>query len=230
MSNSSFQLLRNLKTVLHLKWLAPFLTVPVLFIASMLIESWLQESGMIPYIPVGKRSIFSLWRIVMLTAMVATPLITLFLSEAWKKIKNGGGKLSGYFFSTVFSAFILTATAMVLSSLGILTPLGVSPESISQFLFARCLFTALWVVATATLCSSITRNAGGAALAFGLFSLALLPGLSGASVSWWFIAPLGDMVTQVDSLRYHWNISLVVAAHSVDYFALSFLVLKKATH
>ncbi|MCK5842198.1 MAG: hypothetical protein KAH31_08520 [Candidatus Sabulitectum sp.] len=185
---------------------------------------------MIPYIPVGKRSIFSLWRIVMLTAMVATPLITLFLSEAWAKIKNGDGKISGYFFSTVLSAFILTATAMVLSSLGILTPLGVSPESISQFLFARCLFAALWVVATAALCSSITSNTGGAALAFGLFSLALLPGLSGSSLSWWFIAPLGDMITQVDSLSYDWNISLVVAAHSVVYLALSFLVLKKATH
>jgi len=229
-SNSSFQILRSLKTVLHLKWLAPFLTVPVLFIASMLVESWLQESGMIPYVPVGKRSIFSIWRIVMLTAMVAIPLTTLFFSEAWKKLNAGEVKLSGYFFATVLSAFILTATAMVLSSVGILAPLGVSPESISSFLFARCLFVALWVVAAAALCSSISSSAGGAALAFGLFSLSLLPGLSGSSVSWWFIAPLGEMVTHVDSLRYDWNLSLVVAAHSVVYFALSFLVLKKATH
>lgn len=213
--------------MLHLKWLAPFLTIPILFVASMFIESWLQESGMISYIPVGKRSIFSLWRIVAISCMVATPLTTLFLSEAWQNWKKSGEQLTGYFFRSILSAFILVTTAMVLSSLGILTPLGVSPETISQILFIRCTFAAIWVVATATLCSSISNGPGGAILSFGLFSLALLPGLSGSPVSHWFIAPLGDMVTTVDSLSNGWDLSLAVSAHSVLYLAVGFLVLKK---
>ncbi|MCK5131681.1 MAG: hypothetical protein KAR40_05955 [Candidatus Sabulitectum sp.] len=229
MSNRYFQPWKSLKTVLHLKWLAPFLTVPVLFVASMFIESWLQESGMISYIPVGKRSIFSLWRIVMLTGMVAAPLVTMFLSEAWKKWKNSGVLLTSYFFGTIFSVFVLTTTAMVLNALGILSPLGVSLETISQILFARCIFAAVWVVAAATLCSSITSGPGGAALSFGLFSIALLPGLSGSSISWWFIAPLGDMVTTVDSLSNGWDVSMAVAAHSMIYLAAGFFILKKAT-
>ncbi len=229
MLDKSFQPLKSLKTVLHLRWLAPFLTIPVLFVASMFIEAWLQESGMIAYIPVGKRSVFSLWRIVMLTGMVGTPLATIFLSEAWETGRKTGIHLTGYFFSTVITVLILVATAMILGSMGILIPLGGSAGVISQMLFARCLLAAVWVVATATLCSSITNGPGGAALALGLFSLALLPGLTGSAMSWWFIAPLGDMVTKVTSPGINWNVSFVVAVHSIVYFAAGFLVLKKAT-
>lgn len=56
-SNQSFKPWVDIKSVLHLRWLAPFLTVPVLYVASVFIESWLQESGMIAYVPVGKRLI-----------------------------------------------------------------------------------------------------------------------------------------------------------------------------
>ncbi len=230
MSNISSRPWESIKTVLHLRWIGPFLTVPVFFVASMFIESWLQESGMIPYIPVGKRPIFSLWRIVMLTGMVAAPLTTVFLAEAWKKWKGSSGvRITGYFFSTVLSAFILTAAAMTLGSLGILTPLGISPEMISQMLFTRCIFAAFWIVAAATLCSSVTSGPSGAVMSFGLFSLALFPGLTGSPVSWWLIAPLGDMVTTVDSISNDWNISMAAAAHSIVYLAVGFFFFRKAS-
>jgi len=157
----------------------------------MFMESWLQESGIISYIPVGKRSIFSLWRIVMLTGTVAAPLATIFLAEAWRKWKDSGVGITGYFCSAVLSVFVLTCTAMILNSLCILVPLGVSPEMVFQLFFARCIFAAFWSIAAATLCSSITSGPAGAVMALGLFSLALLPRsfrfinqLVGHSTSW----------------------------------------------
>ncbi len=184
---------------------------------------------MIPYIPVGKRSVFSLWRIVILVGAVATPLTAMYMSEAWKKWKNSNSRLTEYFFSTVLSAFLLTAAAMIISAIGILAPLGVPLETISHLLFTRCLFTAVWVVSAAALCSSITSSTGAAALSFGLFNLALLPGLTGASISWWAIAPLGEMVTNVYSAGNNWNITLAVIAHSLVYLLAGFLVLRKTT-
>lgn len=193
----------------------------------MIIEAWLQESGVVPYIPVGKRSIFSLWRIVMLTGMVATPLGTIYLAETWKKGKESGLSFSGYFFSAILSLFILTATAMSLSALGILSPLGVSSQMVSRLLFARCFFVVIWSVGAATLCSSITNGPGGAVLSLGLFSIALFPGLSGSSMSWWFVAPLGDMASTVNSMSTGWEATLAVAAHSAFYLIAGALILKR---
>ncbi|MCK5786069.1 MAG: hypothetical protein KAH54_05880 [Candidatus Sabulitectum sp.] len=227
MSNRTFQPWISLKTVLHLKWLGPFLTIPVLFIASMLIESWLQESGILPYVPVGKRSVFSLWRVVMLTGLVGTPLATMFLSESWNKWKKGRERFTGFFFSSILSVFLLTATAMLLMSLGTLTPLGVSSGIIFQMFFSRCIFVAFWSVTAAAFCSSISSGAGGASLSFGLFSMAFFPGLLGSSISWWFIAPLGNMATTVVSTGTGWNSTIATAAHSLFYLGAGFLILRK---
>ncbi len=184
---------------------------------------------MIPYIPVGKRSVFSLWRIVILTGMIATPLTAMYLSEAWEKWKDSESRLATYLFTTILSAFLLTAAAMIISAIGILAPLGVPLETISHLLFTRCLFTAVWVVSASVLCSSITSNTGAAALSFGLFNMALLPGLAGASLSWWAVAPLGEMVTTVYSAGNNWNITFAVIAHSLVYLLAGFLVLRKTT-
>ncbi|MCP4647524.1 MAG: hypothetical protein GY852_07295, partial [bacterium] len=194
-----------MKNALHIKWVGPFLTVPILFIASMFVEAWFQESGITAYIPVGKRSIYSLWRIVMLTSLVATPLATLFLADSWKRARKTALSFRDDFFNSVFPMFVLTLLAMTTGAFGILSPLGVSSSMIAQLLLTRCVFAAIWSISAATLCSSITSGSGGAVLSLGLFSLALVPGLSGASLSWWFIAPLGDMVTSVDSLSTGWD-------------------------
>jgi hypothetical protein len=210
-----------------LKWLVPFLTVPVLFIASTLVESWLQESGVTPYIPVGKRSVLSIWRIAIITCAVAAPLASIYLGELWKKWKHTGESFTGYFFRAVFSVLLLVTAAMTLNGLGVLVPLGIPSSLILQMILTRCIFAALWIVAAATLCSSITSGTGGGALAFGLFSMALLPGLSGSAVSWWVIAPLGTMVSATDSAATGWNVSLAATAHSLLYFAAGYFLLRK---
>lgn len=228
MTNRSHPLLKSLNNILRLKWLVPFLTVPVLFIASTLVESWLQESGVIPYTPVGKRSVLSIWRIAMLTGAVAAPLASIYLGELWKKWRNTGESFSGYFFRAVISIFLLVTAAMTLNGLGVLAPLGIPSSLILQMMLTRCILAALWIVAAATLCSSITSSTGGAALAFGLFSMALLPGLSGSAVNWWVIAPLGTMVTTAGSVSTGWNTSLAAATHSLFYFAAGYFLLRKA--
>jgi len=228
-ANRYHPLLKSLSNILRLKWLVPLLTVPVLFMASTLVESWLQESGVIPYTPVGKRSVLSIWRITMITVAVAGPLAAIYLSELWKQWTKSGESFTGYFFRAVFSVFLLVTAAMTLNALGILAPLGIPSSLILQMVFTRCIFAALWTVAAATLCSSVTSGNGSAALAFGLFSMALFPGLSGSSVSWWIIAPLGTMVSAADSVATGWNTSLSAAAHSVFYFAAGYFLLRKAT-
>jgi len=182
-----------------------------------------------PYTPVGKRSVLSIWRTVMLTGAVATPVASIYLSELWKRWRESGESFSGYFFRAVVSVFLLVTTAMTLNGLGILAPLGVPSSLIIQMIFTRCVFAALWIVAAATMCSSVNSGTGGAALAFGLFNMALLPGLSGSSVSWWIIAPLGTMVFCADSVATGWDTSLFAAAHSVFYFAAGYFLLRKAT-
>jgi hypothetical protein len=223
----SFPLGKTLKRVLCIRWTGPYLIVPILFVASLAIESWLQESGVIPYFPLKQRSIFSLWRIVMLTCLVGTPLGTLFMAESWKTGRGDGVSFAGHFFSTITTVLILTTTAMTLVAFGFLVPLGVSVETMSLFIPARCLFAVLWSVAAACVCSAITSGPGGAILSLGLFSLALLPGLSGSSMSWWFIAPLGDMTTSVDAMNSGWHSTLVVLAHSAAYLLAGALILKR---
>lgn|GEM_PF-1736015 len=227
MSKVSFPLGKSLRRAFCIKYAGPYLIIPVLFVASLVIESWLQDSGVIPYIPVKKRSLYSLWRIVMLTCLVGTPVGTLFMIESWKQGLEKGASFAAHYLSSVLAVLILTTTALTLAAFGILAPLGVSVETISLLLPARCLFAVIWSVAAASLCSSITSGPGGAILSLGLFSLALLPGLSGSSMSWWFIAPLGDMATSVDSLSSGWNSTLAVTAHSVAYLLGGAYVLKR---
>jgi hypothetical protein len=195
----------------------------------MIVESWLQESGMVPYTPVSRRSSLSVWRIAMLTGILGAPLASLYLSEAWKKWKSIRTNFTGYFFSSVFSVSMLLTAAMIINSMGLLIPLGVSYTAVLSLILSKCIVIILWITATATLCSSITGSAGAAVLSFGLLSIALLPGLSGSSLSWWIIAPLGAMHTSTESLSSGWDIVLVVAAHATVYFTAGYFLLRKVT-
>ncbi len=223
MSHFSGLLRKELKRFMAMDWTGPFILVPVLFIVSLLIESWLQESGVIPYIQVGKRGSYSIWRTVMLTGLVATPVSTLFMGTAWKAGITPG-RFRETYSAVLLSCFIITAVVMLLASFAVLPPLGVSLSLIAGSVFLRASVTALWVVSAASLCSSISPGHGGGVLSLGLFSLGLFPGLSGSSMNWWFAAPLGEMVTSSGP-----GATLAVMGHSLFYLLFSSFVLGRVT-
>ncbi len=221
MTHFSGSLKGELKRFMAMEWTGPFILVPVLFIISLLVESWLQESGVIPYIQVGKRGSYSVWRTVMLSGLVATPVSTLFMGSAWR----GGiarGRFPETYSAVLLSCFITTVLVMLLASFAVLPPLGVSLSLIAGSVFLRAAVTGLWVISAASLCSSISPGQGGAVLALGLFSLGLFPGLSGSSMNWWFAAPLGEMVTSSGS-----GAIPAVMGHSLFYLLFSSFVLRK---
>jgi hypothetical protein len=194
--------------------------VPVLFVASLVFESWMQTSGIIPYTPVGMRSGYSVWRIVMLSCMVGTPLMTLFMGDSWKRglLKDS---FYGAYTGTILACFLVIALVMIIASFVILPLLGVSTGTVADSVFIRAAVTGLWAVSAAALCSSMSAGPGGAVLSLGLFSLGLFPGLSGASMSWWFMGPLGDLV-----ISRPWAVAAVLG-HSVVYLFFGGVILRK---
>lgn len=194
--------------------------VPILFVASLVFESWMQTSGIIPYTPVGMRSGYSVWKIVMLSCMVGTPLMTLFMGNSWKEGLSKGNVFGAYL-GTMVACFLVITIVMIIASFVILPALGVPVGTVAASVFIRAAVTGLWAVSTASLCSSMSAGPGGALLSLGLFSLGLFPGLSGSSMSWWFMGPLGDMV-----MSRPWA-TVSVLGHSVVYLFFGRLILKK---
>ena len=203
-----------------MKWAGPYLLVPILLIASLVVESRMQESGLIAYIPVGMRSSYSIWRVIMLSALVGTPLTSLFIADSRKS-----GELVNSFYSKFFgsfascflnSFFVMTALSFVL-----LVPLAVPAGYIASRVFPLAAVASFWVVSTAFLCSSITSGPGAAVFSVGLFSLGLFPGLGGTSMGWWFAAPLGEMVKGSRGAE------LAVLGHALVYLLFSLLILRK---
>jgi len=220
LTKSSGYLGKEIKKYLVMKWTGPFLLIPILFIASLVVESWMQKYGIIAYIPVGKRSGFSVWRIVMIACMVGTPISTLFMGDSWKKVQSVESfNLS--FFGTVLTCFMVVFLVMIMASFVILPPLGVPLGTVAANVFIRAAITGFWAASTAALCSAVSVGPGGAVLSVGLFSLGLFPGLSGTSMSWWFMGPLGDMVSSRPWAVY------AVLGHSVAYLFFGWLILKK---
>jgi len=210
----------ELKRFLSLRWIGPVLLVPVLLVASLVIEARLQDSGFLDYMPVGQRPDFSVWRVVMIACMTGTPLLSFFLFRSWQGMKRGKSLLTG-FFGSFAASWCFLFMAMLAAGFLLLPPLTVPLGYIASRIFLRAAVSAFWAVSAASLCSSITSESGAAALSFGLFSLGLFPGLAGNSMSWWFMAPLGSMVTGQPMAV------LAVTAHGVVYTALSFLILRK---
>ena len=198
------------------------LLVPILLVASLVIEARLQNSGFINYIPVGMRSDLSVWRIVMIVCMVGTSLLSFFLFQSWRSLGGGTSFVSGFSASLV-SSWSFLFVSMLAAGFLLLPPLTVPVGYIASRIFLRAAVTAFWAVSAASLCSSITSESGAAILSFGLFSLGLFPGLSGNSMNWWFMAPLGSMVTG-QSMAF-----LAVAAHGIAYTAFSYLILRKTS-
>lgn len=207
---------------LALKWIGPYLLVPVLLIASLVIESRMQESGLIAYIPVGMRSSYSIWRVIMFSSMIGTPVTALFMGEKWKSGESSPS-FSGMFLGSYAACFLASLLAMTAASFILLPPLTVPVGYIASQVFQRAAVTSFWIVSTGFLCSAITSGSGAAVLSLGLFSLGLFPGLAGSSMGWWFAAPLGDMVTGTQGA------GAAVAGHSAVYLAISLLILKKTT-
>jgi len=219
----SHHLNKSLKDTLHLKWIAPYLTIPILFVASIYLNSWLQESGILPYFPIKQRTVLLIWRIVITAAFVTAPLGTLYLSKTWKPKFFS----LNHFLYSLLALFLLSALAVALSAFGILLPLHISFGVISSILLTRCLFALLWSVSVAALCSSINSGPGGAVLSIGIFSIALLPGLTDISVSWWAVAPIGDLVLNVEVISSPWSATLAVLAHTLVYLSAAYLILKQ---
>ncbi len=213
-------MISELKRFLSLKWIGPVLLVPVLLVASLVVEARLQDSGFINYMPVGKRPDFSVWRVVMIACMTGTPLLSFFLFRSWHGMNRSTPLFSG-FLGSLAASWSFLFIAMVAAGFLLLPPLTVPVGYIASRIFLRAALSAFWAVSAASLCSSITSSSGAAALSFGLFSLGLFPGLAGNSMSWWFMAPLGSMVTGQPMAV------LAVTAHGVAYTALSFLILRK---
>lgn len=203
-------------------WMGPFLLVPVLLVGSLVIETRLQESGFAEYIPVGKRSDYSVWRVAMLTCMVGAPLSALFLYGSWQA-GDGGHGFTGRFFASFLTLFIVVYLITVAASFALLPPLTVPLGFIASRVFIRAAITAFWGVSAAFLCSSITSGSGAAVLSLGLFSLGLFPGLAGGSMGWWVLAPLGDMVRGVSGAE------VVTLVHSLVYMLFSMLILSRTT-
>ncbi len=203
-----------------MKWTGPYLLVPILLIACLVVESRMQESGLIAYIPVGMRSIYSIWRVIMLSALVGTPLTALFMAERWKNFESSSSFYSR-FFGSFASCFLNSFFAMTAFSFVLLVPLTVPAGYIASHVFPLAAAASFWVVSTAFICSSITSGPGAAILSIGLFSLGLFPGLSGSSMGWWFAAPLGEMVKGSSGTE------LAVLGHGLVYLLLSMLILRK---
>lgn len=203
-----------------MKWIGPYLLVPVLLIASLLIESKMQESGFIAYIPVGLRSSYSIWRVIMLSALVGTPVTALFMADAWKSTERS---VSFYnrFFGSLMTAFLFSFLPMVAFSFALLVPLTVPAGFIASNIFPQAAVVAFWVASAGFLCSSITSGPGAAVLSAGLLSLGLFPGLAGSSMDWWFAGPLGEMVYESPGA------SLAVMGHGIFYLLFSLLILRK---
>lgn len=222
MSQYSERLKRESRRFLAMKWTGPYLLVPVLMIACLVMESRLQETGLFAYIPVGMRSGYSIWRVLMLVCVVTTPLTSFFLGHSWKS-----GGFARYFYSQFFGTFTacLLAAFIVMTSavFALLPPLTVPVGFVAAHFFPGALVVAFWAVSTAFLCSSITSGPGASALSLGLFSLGLFPGLAGSSMSYWFVGPLGDMVKGSQEAVF------AVAGHSVFYLLFSLLILRKTT-
>jgi len=205
-----------------MKWTGPYLLVPILLIAALVVESRMQQSGFIDYIPVGMRSIYSIWRVVMLSALVGTPLTSLFMAEAWK---SGDFSSSFYlkFAGSYIACFLGSFLAMTVFSYVLLIPLTVPADFISSRVFPLAAAASFWAVSTGFLCSSITSGPGAAVLSLGLLSLGLFPGLTGSSMGWWFVAPLGEMVTGSPGAV------MAVLLHGLFYLSFSLLILRKTT-
>jgi hypothetical protein len=133
-----------------LNWTGPYLLVPILLIAALVVESRLQESGLMAYIPVGKRSGYSIWRALMLCCMVGTPLTTMFMNGSWK-ILEGRVKFSAWFFGTFAACFTALFLVMNASAFILLPPLAVHVGFIASRVFPLAALTAFWAVAAATL-------------------------------------------------------------------------------
>lgn len=219
----SHHLSKSLKDTLHLKWIAPYLTIPILFVASIYLNNWLQEAGILPYFPLKQRTVLLIWRIVIIAAFVTAPLGTIFLSKVWKP---GFFNLNKFLFS-LLALFLLATLAASLSAYGILLPLKVPFVMISSMLLTRCLFVILWSVSVAALCSSINNGPGGAVLSIGIFSIASLPGLTDISVTWWAVAPIGDLVLNVEVISSPWSATLAVLAHTLVYLSAAYFILKQ---
>lgn len=205
---------------LALKFIGPFLLVPVLLIASLVIESRMQESGIIAYIQVGKRSGYSIWRVVMLACMVGTPLSSLFMSDSWKQ-DGASRSFPGWYAATILTCFLFLFLAMTALTFLLLPPLAVPVGFIASHVFVPAAVTAFWAVSAAALCSSLTSGQGAAVLSLGLFSLGLFPGLSGTSMNWLFMGPLGDMLIGIPYAM------AAVAAHGLFYSLFSYILLRK---
>ncbi len=222
LSQFTSKLFGEFRRHLTLRWTGPYLLIPIFFVVSLIVETWMQESGIIAYIPVGSRSDLSLWRILMISVMVGTPLSAIFMAESWKK-KFPSDDFSGSLLSTQVSSFLILLVIMTAASFIVTAPFGVSLSDKIGSVAARALIMCFWSTAIATLCSVISGGAGAAILSIGLFSIALFPGLSGTAMSRWFAAPLGNLVTGGTDLL----TVLAVLGHSAVYLILSALMLRK---
>lgn len=224
LSQFTSKLSKELKNHFSLPWTGPFFLIPILFMASLIVETWAQESGLIAYIPVGSRSDLSIWRILMISAMVGTPLSAIYMAESWKKIFSSTG-FSSSFLACLTSNFLMVLLVMIIASLIVVSPFGISLSDKVGSVVSRALIMCFWSTATASLCSVISGGAGTAILSLGLFSIALFPGLSGTGMSRWVTAPLGEMVTAGTSV----STVLAVLGHSLVYLILSALMLRKVS-
>ncbi|PIE51109.1 hypothetical protein CSA37_05720 [Candidatus Fermentibacteria bacterium] len=207
--------LSELKSRIRLRWTGPLFLIPILFLASLVLEAWLQKSGIMAYIPIGERSSLSLWRMTMVSAAVNTPLSALFMGQRWSNLSKSlslSKKVTGALSASFISCFL----SIIIASAAVLPLLRVPVFSMTGQLLAGALISSFWSAAAAMLCSVISRTGGGAFLSVGLFALALLPGLSGNPMSPWFTAPLGKLVAEGLLPGYVWP----TIAHSTVYLLL----------
>lgn len=214
--------LSELKSRNSLRWTGPLFLIPILFLASLVLETWLQKVGIIAYIPVGERSPLSLWRMAMVCVGVNTALSVVFMSSRWNGIQTTPSlfsKIAGALTASFGYCFLTIITASAIA----LPPLGVPVFSMTGQLLSGALVASLWSTATALLCSVISRTGGGAVLSLGFFALALFPGLSGNGMSSWFVAPLGELVVSGMST----STVLPMIAHSFVYLVLGSAMLSR---
>jgi hypothetical protein len=214
LSSFSSRLSGELKRYLDLKWTGPFLVVPVLFVALLFIESWMQRSGFMPYTAVKQRGALSAWKMIALVSAVGIPVNSIFMHGGWRQAR-GGASTPAFFGGTCFAGFLVMLIAVGLGTGFILMPMGIPFSAVARVIFPWGIFVLLWAASASALSSSMTSSIGAAVLSLGLFSLALLPGLTGTAMSRWMIPPIGEM-TQPGA---GWSQALAIIGHAMAYFA-----------